>query len=645
MNINEEIDKLKVKLDKTSIVNEQGEVLLDILHKYASVNSNEGRPYIQKLAQTAEITFNDKYKGWASYYQGNYDKILGNYIDALFNTKKALALFKNINYHIGIAASNNNLGNIYDRLSDYSSALSYYQNALNFFQLIEDSRGVATAYNNIGNIYDSQGNFTESLSYYLASLKIFEQLSDKLHIGVLYNGIGLVYKQQGNYNEAISYYLASLKIKEEFGDRHGIASSYNNLGIIFHEQCNYHESLNYHLLSLKMREEIGDKNGIAVSHNNIGNAYRELGKHSDALTQYSISLKIFREIGSNYGIAHSNISIGQSYTGLKKYQKAIHYLLKGLKVAKDIGKATEIKHALKALYELKKVEKDGMAALEYYEKFVAVEKELVNTETQNKIAGLQFGYQIEKKELEIVFERKKKEELQVSYDLLDKEKKRSEELLLNILPETVSQELREKGSVTAKSFENVTVFFSDFKGFTIVSEKLSPQQLVDELHICFSAFDRIMEKYGIEKIKTVGDAYLAVSGLPLANPNHAYDLVNAALEIRNFMLERNESMNSQNTINHTLTSSIQLEHFSSFEVRIGIHSGPVVAGIVGIKKFAYDIWGDTVNTAARMEQNGETGKINISEATYKLVKDKFETKFRGEIPAKNKGNLKMYFVC
>ena len=209
---------------------------------------------------------------------------------------------------------------------------------------------------------------------------------------------------------------------------------------------------------------------------------------------------------------------------------------------------------------------------------------------------------------------------------IQQEKKRSDSLLLDILPAEVAEELKVKGYSDAKQFDEVTVLFTDFKGFTTHAENLSAHDLVKEINECFSAFDNILHKHNIEKIKTVGDAYLAASGLPVANPNHAKDTVNAAIEIRNFMLNRRK------------------ENPDSFEVRIGIHSGHVVAGIVGVKKFAYDIWGDTVNTAARMEQNSEAGKINISETTYGLVKDKFSCEYRGEIEAKNKGKLKMYFV-
>ena len=210
---------------------------------------------------------------------------------------------------------------------------------------------------------------------------------------------------------------------------------------------------------------------------------------------------------------------------------------------------------------------------------------------------------------------------------LNTEMKRSESLLLNILPEAVAEELKASGSATAKLYSHVTVLFTDFKNFTKVSELLSPQELVDELNTCFTAFDNLLAKYNVEKIKTVGDAYLAVAGLPVANEDHAVNMVHLALDIRDYIKHRKAALGDR-----------------SFDIRIGVHSGEVVAGIVGVRKFAYDIWGDTVNTAARMEQNCPIGHINISESTYALVKERVKCEYRGEIEAKGKGLLKMYFV-
>jgi len=222
---------------------------------------------------------------------------------------------------------------------------------------------------------------------------------------------------------------------------------------------------------------------------------------------------------------------------------------------------------------------------------------------------------------------KEKERINSLYEQIEEAKKKSDELLLNILPEEAAEELKANGYYEPRLFDDVSVLFTDFKNFTTYSERLSARELVNELNVCFKAFDEITAKYNIEKIKTIGDAYLAASGLPTANINHAEDIIKAAMEIRDFMKNRRTELGDD-----------------IWEIRIGIHSGSVVAGIVGAKKYLYDIWGDAVNTAARMEQNSEAGKINISEVTYHLVIDKFNFEYRGEIEAKNKGKMKMYFV-
>ena len=220
--------------------------------------------------------------------------------------------------------------------------------------------------------------------------------------------------------------------------------------------------------------------------------------------------------------------------------------------------------------------------------------------------------------------------LNISNKKLEREKLKTEELLHNILPIEVANELKQNGSSEARQYDNVSVLFTDFVNFTGISESLSPKELVSEIDRCFKAFDAIIQKHNLEKIKTIGDAYLAVSGLPNENVNHAESIINAAKDIVDFMDETSSVFGTK-----SVTRS---------GIRIGIHSGPVVAGIVGVRKFAYDIWGDTVNTAARMEQNSEPGKINVSDSTYQLVKNKFSFEHRGKVAAKNKGMIDMYFV-
>jgi len=223
-----------------------------------------------------------------------------------------------------------------------------------------------------------------------------------------------------------------------------------------------------------------------------------------------------------------------------------------------------------------------------------------------------------------------KSEIERQKGVIEKEKEKSDELLLNILPSEVAEELKEKGYTTAKSFDEVTILFSDIKGFTMVAENMTAQNLVKEIDTYFSAFDRIMQQYGLEKIKTIGDAYVAAGGLPEKNMATVKKVVEAAIAMQNIVdLFKNERTD---------------QDLPYFELRIGIHTGPVVAGVVGIKKFQYDIWGDTVNLAARIEESCVPGKINISQNTYDLIKGDFKCVHRGRIEAKNKGEINMYFI-
>ena len=221
-------------------------------------------------------------------------------------------------------------------------------------------------------------------------------------------------------------------------------------------------------------------------------------------------------------------------------------------------------------------------------------------------------------------------QLELKNEIIEKERNRSDELLLNILPAATAEEMKKHGKTKAMHYDSVTVLFTDFDSFTKISENFSPQELVSELDLCFREFDKITSKFGIEKIKTIGDSYMCAGGLPTPNESHPKDVVQAAIEMHHFI----EQLAEKN-----IKSGKPV-----FKARFGIHTGPVVAGIVGSKKFAYDIWGDTVNTASRMESSGEVGKINISKSTYELVKDDFNCTYRGKIKAKKKGEIDMYFI-
>jgi len=500
------------------------------------------------------------------------------------------------------------------------------------------------------------GNYDTTMYYAQTAMQLAEKLEFKKGIATGYNNIGVIYRNQGNYPEALKNFLILLKIHEEIGDKGGTADAYNHIGIIYRNQGNYPEALKNYFTSLKIFEEIGDKSGIAINYINIGIIYKNQDNYPKALKNLFAALKIFEEIGDKGGIAPCYLNIGNTYTKMRDAKKGKEWLEKALNLSKEIGMKEHTKYIYLGLTSADSTLGDFKSALESYKLYTIYKDSLFNEENTKKLTQTEMQFAFDKKQLAdslqnaqlrtlageklekqkiftgvgsaiallflgfsvVIFKNNKK---------LSAEKRKSEGLLLNILPEEISAELKERGAATAHEFESVTVLFTDFVNFTIAGERMSPTELIEELHHCFKAFDEIIGKYHIEKIKTVGDAYLAVSGLPKPEPDHAQHIVKAGLEIRDFMLRRRAELGDR-----------------TFEIRIGIHSGSVVAGIVGVKKFAYDIWGDTVNTAARMEQNSEVGKVNISGITYELVKDEFECTYRGKVQAKNKGEVDMYFV-
>jgi len=240
-----------------------------------------------------------------------------------------------------------------------------------------------------------------------------------------------------------------------------------------------------------------------------------------------------------------------------------------------------------------------------------------------------YELQVNNEQLEVKVQQRTRE-IEKQKEIIEAAKAQSDSLLLNILPDEIAEELKKFGKSYARKHSQVSVLFSDIKGFSSIAETLTPVKLVMQLDEVFGAFDNIIAKYGMEKIKTIGDAYMCACGLPLPDEENAIKAVKAGIDMQRFINE------------FGLANKIQ--NLPVFEVRIGIHTGPLVAGVVGLKKFAYDIWGNTVNLASRMEQHSEAGKVNISGETYKLIKDQFRCTHRGRIETKSKLHVDMYFV-
>ncbi len=674
-----QIDSIVKEIGKLPDDTNKVKLLYNLSSNYYAINPDTGIKYgLQALNLSEQINWK---KGicFANNKIGINYWAKANYSKALLYQFKALDIQKELNDDNIKAMILGNIGLIYGDQDEFEKALENEQQALHIYYQLKDKQGILKNLCNIGTLYNSVANYPKALENYFNALKISEELNDKKNIAINLNNIGDAYQFQHNLPKALEYELKALKNFEELGDKNNLAWTQRNIGQLYRLNLNYDSAIIFCNYADKIFEELNDKRGLGITLGDLGVIYQTKKRFSKALDYFFKALNNYQELDAKSGMSLSLGNIGNTFLDMYKcdtiksifyfnktipknkfIDSAINYLNRSILISTEINdKNTLIDFSL-ALSESYEMSKNYKNAYINYINYFNVKNSvfsfqnkllITNLETQRDIDIKNKDIEIKDKQIlidKLDIQKKQNERVyfivgiillliliifiaisiknqKISNDLLEVEKKKSDDLLLNILPKEVANELKEKGSADARFFENVTVMFTDFKG-AIHNENSSPHQFVEELNNCFKAFDTILSKYNIEKIKTVGTTYLAVSGLPTPNANHAYDMMNAALEIMEFMQNRKKEVGNM-----------------TFDISIGMNCGSLVAGIVGVKKFAYDIWGDTVNIAARMMHNCVPNKINISNSAYEILKDYYKFEYRGEIDAKNKGKLKMYF--
>ena len=575
-------------------------------------------------------------------------------------SKQANELAEEIDFKKGQAYALKNIGISYFYNGEYLEVFDYWTRSLETFEAIHDTIGMSNMLNNLGGIYLSQGSNAKALDYYLKSLSLAEKAKNPLRITSVLPNIGGVYGELEEYDKALKYFrqmeqyltvLNNPQLKTFY--LMGIAEVYNKMG-------NLDMAVKFYQNALLLTK---DTDNYAHNLTMLGEIEYEIGNQAQSIEYLNLAYQTAELRGQQWEIIQTLSALG------KVYQKTNNS--KALSIYKDaeiLAKETEPNKALQDIYlgmsQTYASMGDYKNAFKNQELYLAQKDSLFNLETDDKIRGLQFDFDLAKKEDEIgllekeaeiqEFKEKRQKNIILATGIalflivlfaislyrrykftketnliIEKEKDRSEKLLLNILPEETAQELKEFGKVKAKRFDSVTVLFTDFVGFTAYAQNLEPEELVSSVDYYFSKFDAIMEKYDVEKIKTIGDAYMCVSGLPEPGNNDVFRAIQAAFEIVEFIEDSKKT---------------KMKDLTHFDVRIGVNTGSIVAGVVGTKKFAYDIWGDSVNVASRMETKSLPGKINVSEKTYELIKDVYDCEYRGEIEVKNKGMMKMYFV-
>ena len=585
--------------------------------------------------------------------------------EALRYANEAKTLADKLGFRKGQAYALKSIGMGYYFQGNYIETLLYWQQSLETFQSVGDKLGIANMLNNLGAVNFNEGDDEKAIDFYLESLRVSEEIGDKLRIATALVNIGAVYfNKKGTHDRALQYYLKALPLSEELGDHDAIGTSAVNMGEIYLERGDDKSALFYFEKALNAYRK-SENGNVPYALNNIGKVYAKRREFLKAIGYQTEAYQLAEKLNARLEMSQSLLGLAETYRQQGDNPSAISSYIRAQDIAKSIGANYELKDAYEGLAGLYEKVSDYRNAYKYQTLFTGIKDTLYNAEMDKRIQAVTLNFDLEKKqgEIDLLTKDKALQELDIrrqkiirnavgvtgillllmaiglfnryryvrkTKKIIENEKERSEKLLLNILPFETAEELKEKGSATPKHYEMVSVLFTDFKGFTTIAEKLTPEQLVEELNQCFLEFDHIIDRNNLEKIKTIGDAYMCAGGIPVANTSNPLDVVKAGLEIKAYM--------------DRMKAEREAKGQDYWELRIGIHTGKVIAGVVGKNKFAYDIWGDAVNTASRMESSGEPGKVNISGDTYALVKDHFNCVYRGKVKAKNKGDIDMYFV-
>ncbi len=458
------------------------------------------------------------------------------------------------------------------------------------------------------------------------------------------------------YDDATKAFRNAARFYEELGQNDKLVSTYLRAGDCFFEQREFEKAAREYEKAFKAAPEKDFSKVKAAKL--IIKSYKEAGtpQKADSYEQYINSLAEKKttqktdqpEVKAQ--ILQQEAALIESQKDLEAQRQALENLSlsreeREKKEAELQAKAQKVKELERQLSE----SRENLLNAERYNKELSEAKSLIEQKSAEfrrqvffvaiiaAIVMFAFGVfiitirranqqiKLKNKELSIM-----NDEIQERNRIIEEEKRKSDELLLNILPASIADELKEKGYVTPKHYDMVSVLFTDFKGFTAISEKMTPTELISELNTYFSQFDAIIKDHNLEKIKTIGDAYMCAGGLPEPNQTNAVDAILAGLKMVEYVKRQAEIRKAEGR--------------PYFDIRVGIHTGPLVAGVVGTKKFIYDIWGDTVNTASRMESSGEPGRVNVSGVTQALADGYFNFTYRGKISAKNKEPMDMYFV-
>jgi class 3 adenylate cyclase len=498
-------------------------------------------------------------------------------------------------------------------------------------ELLREPRIQISALRWTGVCYVRIAMFTTALEYLTQARTLAEEHSLMVYCAKIYNTSGDAYFGLGETQTALQHYREALRLLEGTDEASERAAALFSIAAAHKAQRGYNQARVYFEQALASYKHADNASGVCLALTGVAEMYAEQERYDKALELLFVAMDIGKERLSLIEQSQTFIAIGNVYIRVRKWEKALTYLLR----AEECLGETQALAVLAKVYELLTQCYKSLGNIERafsnLERFHALREQTALQDGKRAIQYLQQGFASEQSQKEAEIYRLRNVELAHAQQELER-------LLLNILPMPIAQRLRAGESTIADTFENVTVVFVDIVGFTRLAGWHTAEEIVRMLDDIFSVFDAITESYGLEKIKTIGDAYMIASGIPTPRSDHAEAAARAALDMLRAIRDVSKRINIRGTSEELC-------------VRIGIHTGSIVAGVIGTKKFAYDLWGDTVNTASRMESHGEAGKIHISEDVYRLLLESehhqhygFSFETRGEIDVKGKGIMNTYFL-
>ncbi|MBZ0195625.1 MAG: tetratricopeptide repeat protein, partial [Deltaproteobacteria bacterium] len=642
---------------------------------------------------------------------GNVHSSLGDYPKAIQYYERALQLHEELGKKYGIANVTGNIGVIHANLGNYPKALEHYERALQLREELGAKSDVAFVTSNIGNVHSCLGDYPKAVQYYERALQLHEELGQKSGIASVTGNIGVIHAYLCDYPKALEYFERALQLREELGVKSGLAVATGNIGDVHSRLGDYPKALEYYERALLMHEELGEKSGMARVTGSIGAIHGYLGDYPKALEHYERALLMHEELGEKSGVATVSGNIGDVHSNLNDYPKALEYYERALQLHEELGErrglaiavanitnnlvATNNRSEAHAMAErlasidiidaevryiratamagLAEAESDYdtahttyLAALELADKhglrkqesdahlelrdlarkrgdfegyikhnneFTRIKEEIAGAEAKLKMAAAEV-------------------EQRMAQERREREKERA--LLYGALPESIVNRMLKGEDVSGDEHAQVTVLFMDIVGFTSLCSKIPPAHVVHLLKAIFAVCDKVSAEHGLTKIKTIGDSYMAASGVPEYQADHAVRAARAGLA----MQEQLQALLL--TMDPKLGDTTWTKDVGEIRVRIGLHTGAVVAGVVGEERLQYDIWGDTVNVASRMESTSTPGKVHVSQSVAEALQ-RYATQVqnnahdvaslisprlvgRDSVQVKGKGTMKTYWL-